>query len=210
MSTVRRLGALALAPLLLAGCQNRPEVTPGPGADLAGARRLLIVEAVDRPIPLVVDRVPAALAGPAAEQDIATLAARAVPWSNASFAPVPLESGRTGTHLVFRFADAGAVRPEEACAGGAPAGGAGVPPPGPPRLHAVLCNGPTPVADVTGVATGSSRAEAEQLVTDTTARLFPDYGQASGGRYPGVSIFGGVGIGSGGRSGGGLGVGLGF
>jgi hypothetical protein len=207
MSIVRHLGAVALGALLLAGCQTSgPEVTPGLGADLAGARRLLLVQGVDGPIPVVVDRVPAVLGGPAAEQDIATLASRAVSWSTTSFAPAPADPARPGAQLLLRFGESGAS-PEQVCAGRAPA--EGNPDATPAHLHAVFCKGQAPIADAFGVAGGTDRAAAEQLVTRTTARLFPDYSSGGGG-FPGISIFGGVGVGSGGSSGAGVGIGLGF
>jgi hypothetical protein len=203
MPNHRRLGAAALLAGLLAGCAGGPDVTPGAGADLGAARQQLIVSALDGPIPLVIDTVPAPLQGPAAEQDIATLIARTTAWANATFRPEPFD-GLPSNRLILWFADQASASPATICTTPPPTGAVAL---DPPRLHAVFCRGSTPVADTIGVAGAGDRAAAEQLVTRTVARLFPDY--SSGSRFPGVSIFGGIGSGGGG-SGGGVGIGLGF
>ena len=95
--------------------------------------------------------------------------------------------------------------PEQACAS-TPAPRGVVPPP-PAKLTAVFCDGPRPVADVTGTANGATPEDTDRLVTATVDRLFPGRdGGSSGYGFPGVSL--GVGLGTGGRWG--LGGGLHF
>jgi hypothetical protein len=79
-------------------------------------------------------------------------------------------------------------------------------------LRAVLCDGPRPVAEVVGLGATEGRADAETLVTRTTARLFPplvgklpsEAGWSPG--TPGVSLGGWIGS----DGGSGIGVGVGF
>ena len=71
--------------------------------------------------------------------------------------------------MVFRFADP--IRDPAATCAGKPEAAA---PPAPPlQLFAVFCDGPRPVADATGTATGSGTAAGDQLVAAVTDRLFP-------------------------------------
>ncbi len=155
----------------------------------------------DSPVPLEVDSVPPTFAGGVAE--VANLASERASWLGARFTPTPFGAGSDRRRLVLRFEDA-ATAPEAACAGTAPRGA--VPPP-PARLTAIFCDGPRPVADVTGTASGPAPEDTDRLVTASIDRLFPGRGgDSSYGGFPGVSL--GVGIGTGGRWG--LGGGLRF
>jgi hypothetical protein len=190
---------LALA-LSLAACGG-PDVASGPAANPSAARGLLVGAAAEgRPVPLVLDTVPTAFPGGAAE--IAGTATSAVSWLRARFEPVGMSGADPDRRrLVFRFE--GVPRDSFAvCAGSPPRGS--VPPP-PLTLYAVFCDGQRPVADVDGRAAGTKPEDASRLVAAVTSRLFPgsDTGYAS---FPGVSL--GVGVGSGG--GWGLGGGLHF
>ncbi|MDX6748907.1 hypothetical protein SH611_03715 [Geminicoccaceae bacterium 1502E] len=187
------------APLAVAACGPRAEVATGAHGTFGEARRLLVLQAADGPVPLDVDAVPVALAG--GESELVRLAEEAVGWSNARFVAAP--GGGEGAHLALRFA-AVPASPGAACAGssdGTPAS-----PTGPVRLHAIFCDGPTPVADAIGTAARSGKAGVADLLDATLGRLFPGGRGGYGGLYPGVSL--GVGIGSGGSSG--VGVGVGF
>jgi ABC-type amino acid transport substrate-binding protein len=196
------LAAAVLAALGLAACGGGPDLAAGSAADTSRARGLLVAAAADGPVPLEVDSVPPGFAGGVAE--VASLASERAAWLGARFIPTPFGAGSDRRRLVFRFEDkAGA--PEQACAGG-PAPRGVVPPP-PAKLTAIFCDGPRPVADVTGTASGAAPEDTDRLVAATVDRLFPgrNGGDATSG-FPGVSL--GVGIGTGGRWG--LGGGLRF
>lgn len=193
--------ACGIGLLLLAACSG-PEIREGSDSDPGAARRQLVVAALDGPIPLVVDAVPAALAGADGEQEIARLASNATRWANASFRPEPMTGG-PANRLVLRFAASGQETPETICTT-APDGTA--PAWDPVRLHAVYCRGAVPVADAIGTASGSTREETALLIDRTVSRLFPEGSRGGFGGYPDLSIFGGIGSGGGG----GVGIGLGF
>jgi hypothetical protein len=194
--------AALLAVLGLAACGGGPDLAAGRDADTSRARGLLVAAAADGPVPLEVDSVPPAFAGGVAE--VASLASERASWLGARFTPAPFGAGSDRRRLVLRFEDA-AGGPDQACASASPRG---VVPPPPARLTAVFCDGPRPVADVTGTASGPAPADTDRLVTASIDRLFPgrDGGSSSGYGFPGVSV--GVGLGTGGRWG--LGGGLRF
>jgi hypothetical protein len=189
-----------LAALALAGCSG-PSVTTGPAANPSAARGLLVAAAAEgAPVPLAIDRAPPDFVGGPAE--IAGTANRAVAWLGARFEPVGLGvTDPTRRRLVFRFEDVPAS-PAEMCAAAPPEGKPGPPP---LRLYAVFCDGPRPVADALGTASGTTPDDTRALVTSVTNRLFPGDGGGYS-SFPGVSL--GVGVGSGG--GWGLGGGLHF
>jgi hypothetical protein len=188
------------ATLAMTACRAGPDVSTGQGANPSAARGRLVAAAAKGPVPLEIDSVPPVYAGGVPE--VARVASRAGEWLGAGFVPVPYGQGASGTRLVLRFEEpSGAAA--EICRGRAPHG---VLPPPPLRLHAVFCDGPMPVADVTGTAAGTDLVEADRLISVAMDRLFPgrdgDYYYSA----PGVSL--GVGLGSGG--GWGLGGGLHF
>jgi hypothetical protein len=196
---MRTITALTLA-LLAGACRSGPAVSTGEGANPSIARGRLMAAAANGPVPLEIDSVPPVFAGGVTE--VARMASRAGEWLGASFVPVPYGQGASSRRIVLRF-EQPTGSAAEICRGTAPVGAL---PPSPPRLHAVFCDGPAAVADVTGTAAGTDLAEADRLITAAMDRLFPgrngDYYYSS----PGISL--GVGVGSGG--GWGLGGGLHF
>ena len=114
----------------------------------------------------------------------------------------------SGPHLVMRFSGGETLDGGGGCLATEPSAPMQA---DPTRLRALLCDGAMTVAEAVGVSPGGGRQAAETLVTDTTARLFPRMSaQSSPGGWsygaPGVSLGGW--LGSGGRSG--VGIGLGF
>lgn len=189
--------------LALAGCaggqQPPPTIDQGLGPDLAEARRLLLGSA--GPVPLALDRSPTVL-GVDPASAAARAASRGTEWAAASFRPAAGAPG--GLRLVLRFAgeDAGG-----ACA--VPVS----PPPlesGPRRVLAVLCDGDRVVAESVGRSDSGSGPGVETMITEATQRMFPPLAQPTVSGWspgvPGISLGGWVG--SGGRSG--VGVGVGF
>jgi hypothetical protein len=196
------VGWLALVLVLtLVGCATAPSVAVGPGSSPMEARRLLLTTATQGAVPLVIDRAPELLS-PAETAELAQTGAS--DWTAVAFEPISPAEPAEGVRLVFRFDDTGSSDPGEVCA---QATGPSLPAPPPARLLAVFCDGTRPVADAFGVATGTERRHVANLVIETTRAIFPGDRYESYG-YPGVNVFGGVGIGSGRR--GGIGVGLGF
>jgi hypothetical protein len=193
--------AVVLGALLSACAGPPPTVSPGPTSNIVEARRLLLTESARGPVPLIIDRAPDGFT----PERIAELAERgARDWTAVDFVPQhPGTDDAAGAHLVFRFAGAGPVEPQAVCDGRMLAGNPG---PQPEQLHAVFCEGGRPVADSFAVAAGTAENDVARLVSRTTASLFPGERRTYG--LPGVSVFGGVGLGSGSR--GGVGVGLGF
>ncbi len=189
--------------LALAGCaggQQPPAgIEQGLGPDLAEARRLLLGSS--GPVALALDRAPTVLgADPASAA--ARAASRGTEWAAASFRPATGE--RDGPRLVLRFADD---------APGTPCTVAAVPPPldpAPRRVLAVLCDGERVVAESVGRSDSASALGVETMITEATERLFPPLSRPGVAGWspgaPGVSLGGW--IGSGGRSG--VGVGVGF
>ena len=176
--------------LALVACAGGPQVSTGPQANPSSARSQLIVASAKGPVPLVIDAVPADFPGGALQ--IAGTASDTVAWLGARFTPAT-ETARDAPRLVFRFGEP--IRdPAAACAEPEPAEAPAAPP---LRLSAVFCDGPRPVADATGTASGSGPAAADRLVAAVTDRLFP--GNSTLGYsnpVPGISL--GVGVGSGG------------
>ncbi len=199
---------LAALVMTLTGCSSNVDVGPGRVTNVTEAQRVLLLAAVDGPVPLVVDRPPALLAGPSPDAELARLAAQAANNATAvTFRPEAGDGGGAGVRLVYRFLGATANDPGAVCAGRIPISGE---PPSPPRLHVILCDKDRPVSDAVGIARKADTQATTALVYDTTRSLFPDTSSGfGGGLLPGVSIFGGVGSGGGG-SGGGVGFGLGF
>ena len=197
---------LAAATGLLAACSGGPELRSGPQANPSAARGLLAAASTQGPVPLVIDVAPGAFAGGPAQ--IAGTASNAVAWLGASFAPEsPGAADPARRRVVFRF-DGTAADPNDVFTSTGSAAGV---PPSPPRLLGVFCDGPRPVADVTGTATGTDVAAADELVTSVTDRLFPGSSEAGYSRgAPGLSLGVGVGSGGWGRSGWGVGGGLFF
>ena len=192
-----------LLALALAGCaggQQPPQgIEQGLGPDLAEARRLLLGSS--GPLALALDRGPTVLgADPASAA--ARAASEATRWAAASFRPAAGEPG--GPRLVLRFA---ADDPGGPCAVASP------PPPRDPtpqRVLAVLCDGQRVVAEAVGRSDSGSALGVETMITEATERLFPPLSRAGVAGWspgvPGISLGGWVG--SGGRSG--IGVGVGF
>lgn len=196
----------AAACALLVACSGGPQVDTGAAANPSAARGLLAAASTQGPVPLAMGTVPASFAGGPAQ--VAGTASNAVAWLGASFTPVGLGAGDLAARrVVFRFDDA-APDPATVCTSPTTTT---APPSSPPRLMGVFCDGPRPVADVSGTATGTDLASANALVTTVTERLFPggDTGGYSRG-IPGVSVGVGVGSGGWGNSGWGLGGGLFF
>ena len=199
------IATIALLSVGLGACNSGPRITTGQGASPSAARGQLVAAAANGPVPLEVDRAPALYEGGAAE--VARVATRAADWLGAHFAPTPLGEASDRQRLVFRFEDAPGT-PAEACAGKAPPGR--LPPP-PVKLNAVFCDGPRPVADATGTADGTDLAATDRLVTATVDRLFPGRtGEGSYYGYPGISLGGVIGLGSGRRVGSGIFAGIHF
>jgi hypothetical protein len=191
--------ALSILAVTLAACGG-PSVRTGADADPSAARGQLVAAAAAGPVPIEVDSVPPVFTGGVTE--VARIASQAGNWLNASFTPSPYGMGSAQRRLVFRFEEA-TDGPAAVCAGTAPHGPL---PPGPPKLHAIFCDGPRPVADTTATAEAADLAAADRLITASMDRLFPGRTGDSYYGFPGVSL--GVGVGSGG--GWGLGGGLHF
>jgi hypothetical protein len=201
-ATTRRVAAALGALSFAGGCAGGPQTSTGPQSNPSGARGLLAAASAQGPVPLVIDNIPVSFPGGASQ--IAGTASNSVSWLGASFTP-----STTATvdqrRVVFRFSDQ--IRdPASTCAGKPVAG----PPPTPPlQLFAVFCDGTRPVADASGTASSDGTTASDQLVAAVTDRLFP--GNSTTGysnSIPGVSV--GVGVGSWGNSGWGLGGGLFF
>ena len=205
-SSIPHVVAAGLACAVLAACSSGPQVDSGPQANPSAARGLLAATSATGPMPLVIDTVPPAFAGGPLE--VAGTASNAVAWLGASFRPVePGAADLAARRVVYRF-DGTAADPATICTSAIP--GTGVPP-SPPRLTAVFCDGARSVADVSGTATGTDSAAANQLVTSITDRLFPGNSEAGYSRgIRGVSLGVGVGSGGWGNNGWGLGAGIGF
>jgi hypothetical protein len=192
-----------LLALTLAGCaggqQPPPGIEQGLAPDLAEARRLLLGSA--GPLPLALDRAPTVL-GADPGSAAARAASRGTEWAAASFRPTAGEPD--GPRLVLRFADDGRGTP---CA-------VPVPPPrfdaAPQRVLAVLCDGQRVVAEAVGRSDSGAALGVETMITEATERLFPPLARAGvAGWSPGIAgISLGGWVGSGGRSG--VGVGVGF
>lgn len=199
---LRPLHSLLPLGLLLAGCAAGPEVDTGVNGRFAEARRLLLTEASKGPVELSIDRAPPALAG---DEAVADVVERTLRWSNARVDATAAGAAGPGLRLAYRFARVPSD-PAAVCAG-RPETVSPMPPEG-IGLHAIACDGNMPVADVLARSDKTDRETVERVVQAATDRLFANGGEATGSRFPGTSIFGGVGVGSDSRVG--VGVGLGF
>lgn len=152
---------LLIGATALAACAGDPQITRPDPMEGAEARRMLVEAAARGPVRVELIGLPAVLTPAAA----ARLAAEGVPAASVTFAvDAPADSPR----LLLAF-DTLAAEPGELC------GGHGqTVPSSPHRLVAVLCEGPRPVASVSGTAAGPNAADTERLVWRTTGQLFPD------------------------------------
>jgi hypothetical protein len=153
---------------LLGACAGEAPIQPGPEQDFAGARRLLLERAAEGPVNLVVLHPPSVLGEPpAAAIQVARLAAEGISAATVSFTADAVP----GPVLVMAFDIQETVPAARLCLADA-----GQLPPAPmarTRLRAILCEGRSPVAEVSGEA-DRSRDEIERLIWRGTSRLFPD------------------------------------
>ena len=196
--------------LALAACaSSRPDTELLKGSSQRTAEDVIVVAAQQGPIPLQHDEPPTVLGGAGADQDIVQLANRGAVDVNALFHAEPFATIEAKPRLVLRFENVAGFVPAQICVNQPPSTGPWFQQP--PRLTAVFCKGSQPISAASGTAADTSRKAAELLVTDTVARLFPARSSGGYGGY-GSEInlgLGGV-IGSGGRSGVGVGIGVPF
>jgi hypothetical protein len=172
MPTVPPWAATLALCALAAACTPAPTVALGRDADARSARRLLAEAARQGPVRLVLNEVPVPPDRPLTVDRIAADAAAGVRGLGVRFAAAPAEAAGQ-ERLVLVFDPPPGIRPTLICSDDAT-----VPAPegrvGPPRLHAIFCDGRSFVADTSGSIDESSADAVERLIWRTTARLFPD------------------------------------